>query len=65
MAIRPRDIAVSLPTPARAARWPSARMREALSGVGLLTPTVLLLLGLVLYPFCYAIWLGFTDKAVG
>jgi ABC-type sugar transport system permease subunit len=31
----------------------------------LLTPTVLLLLGLVLYPFCYAIWLGFTDKTIG
>jgi ABC-type sugar transport system permease subunit len=28
-------------------------------------PTVLLLVGLVLYPFVYAIWLGFTDKAVG
>jgi ABC-type sugar transport system permease subunit len=39
--------------------------RESLQGVGLLTPTVLLLLGLVLYPFCYAIWLGFTDKTIG
>ena len=65
MAIRPRDIAVSLPTPARAARWPSARAREALAGVGLLTPTLVILLGLVLYPFFYAIWLSFTDKSVG
>jgi multiple sugar transport system permease protein len=39
--------------------------REWVQGVGLLMPTVLLLLGLVLYPFLYAIWLGFTDKAVG
>jgi multiple sugar transport system permease protein len=40
-------------------------MRESLAGVGLLTPTLLLLLGLVLYPFFYAIWLAFSDKAVG
>ncbi|MGH7300984.1 MAG: hypothetical protein ACREJE_11270, partial [Candidatus Rokuibacteriota bacterium] len=33
--------------------------------MGLLLPTVLILLGLVLYPFVYAIWLAFTDKAVG
>ncbi len=33
--------------------------------MGLLAPTVLILLGLVLYPFCYAIWLAFSDKAVG
>ncbi len=39
--------------------------RESIQGVGLLAPTMLILLGLVLYPFCYAIWLAFTDKAVG
>jgi multiple sugar transport system permease protein len=39
--------------------------RESLQGMGLLTPAVLILLGLVLYPFCYAIWLGFTDKTIG
>jgi ABC-type sugar transport system permease subunit len=33
--------------------------------MGLLLPTVLLLIGLVLYPFFYAIWLAFSDKAVG
>jgi ABC-type sugar transport system permease subunit len=33
--------------------------------MALLAPTVLLLVGLVLYPFLYAIWLGFTDKTVG
>ena len=65
MAIRPRSIAVALPAPARPGRWPSARARESLGGVGLLTPTLLILLGLVLYPFCYAIWLAFTNKAVG
>jgi multiple sugar transport system permease protein len=40
-------------------------MRESLSGMGLLLPTVLILIGLVLYPFFYAIWLAFSDKAVG
>ncbi len=39
--------------------------RESIQGIGLLAPTVLILLGLVLYPFFYAIWLSFTDKAVG
>jgi multiple sugar transport system permease protein len=65
MAIRHRSIAVAVPAPPRAVRWPSARVRESLGGIGLLTPTVLILLGLVLYPFFYAIWLAFTDKAVG
>jgi multiple sugar transport system permease protein len=65
VAIRPRSVAVALPAPARPARWPSARAREALGGMGLLAPTVLILIGLVLYPFFYAIWLAFTDKAVG
>ena len=65
MAIRHRSVAVTLPAPARPARWPSARTRESLSGIGLLAPTVLILIGLVLYPFFYAIWLSFTDKTVG
>ena len=39
-------------------------MRESLGGIGLLAPTVLILIGLVLYPFFYAIWLAFTDKTV-
>jgi ABC-type sugar transport system permease subunit len=65
VATRPRSIAVSIPAPAQPARWPSARARESLGGMGLLLPTVLILVGLVLYPFFYAIWLAFTDKAVG
>jgi len=65
VAIRHRSVAVALPAPARPARWPSARTRETLGGIGLLAPTVLLLLGLVLYPFFYAIWLAFSDKTVG
>ena len=65
MAIRHRSVAVTLPAPARPARWPSVRTRESLGGIGLLAPTVLILIGLVLYPFFYAIWLAFTDKTVG
>ena len=65
MAIRHRSVAVALPAGSRSARWPSARARETLAGIGLLTPTVLLLVGLVLYPFFYAIWLAFSDKTVG
>jgi len=41
------------------------RTRESLGGMALLAPTVLILIGLVLYPFFYAIWLAFTDKTVG
>lgn len=65
MAIRHRSVSVTLPAPARPARWPSVRTRESLGGIGLLAPTVLILIGLVLYPFFYAIWLAFTDKTVG
>jgi ABC-type sugar transport system permease subunit len=65
VAIRHRSAAVALPAPARPAWWPSVRTRESLGGMALLTPTVLLLVGLVLYPFFYAIWLAFSDKAVG
>ena len=65
MAIRHRSVAVALPVPARPASWPSVRTRESLGGMGLLAPTVLILIGLVLYPFFYAIWLAFSDKTVG
>jgi multiple sugar transport system permease protein len=68
MATRERSVAVATagigPAVGRSRRLSTFHW-ESLQGVGLLTPTVLLLLGLVLYPFCYAIWLGFTDKAVG
>ena len=65
MAIRHRSDAIAVPFPARHVRRLSARTREAFAGMGLLAPTVLLLIGLVLYPFTYAIWLGFSDKVVG
>jgi ABC-type sugar transport system permease subunit len=59
-------VAVPIPgAPARRISRLSLAWREALGGMTLLSPTVLILLGLVLYPFCYAIWLSFSDKAVG
>src|SRR5688572_9088015 len=67
MAMTERSVAVAA-APGVAAEGRSRVIwlrRDSFHGVALLTPTVLLLLGLVLYPFCYAIWLGFTDKAVG
>jgi ABC-type sugar transport system permease subunit len=36
-----------------------------LGGLMLLSPALLILLGLVVYPFFYAIWLSFLDKSVG
>ncbi len=65
MAIRQRSIAVALPAPPRSARRSSPRSREEWGGKALLLPTVLMLVGLVLYPFFYAIWLAFTDKTIG
>ena len=66
MAIRQRSMAVALPSTATVTRRRfSARSREELGGKLLLLPTVLMLVGLVLYPFFYAIWLSFTDKTIG
>ena len=67
MATRERSLAVAAAAAAPAEKGPRSILlrRESLQGVGLLTPTVLILLGLVLYPFCYSIWLGFTDKTIG
>jgi ABC-type sugar transport system permease subunit len=68
MATRERSlpgVQAARPAVATRARPPSWMRRDALQGVSLMLPTVLLLIGLVLYPFFYAIWLAFTDKAVG
>ena len=39
--------------------------RNALWGYALVVPALILLIGLVAYPFFYAIWLAFSDKAIG
>jgi hypothetical protein len=51
VAIRHRSVTVAVPVPVGHARRFSARTRESLGGMGLLAPTVLILIGLVLYPF--------------
>ena len=65
MAIRQRAVAVALPSPRVAPRRWSARSREEWGGKALLLPTVLMLVGLVLYPFFYAIYVSFTNRVVG
>src|SRR4051812_25692778 len=61
MAIRAERIAT---TDARRPWWNIAR-RQALSGYLLVLPVCLVLLGLVAYPFIYAIWISFTSRVVG
>jgi multiple sugar transport system permease protein len=51
-------------SPARRPRL-SATAQHALFAYGLVLPTVLLLLGLVGYPFFYAIFISFTNRVVG
>src|SRR5262245_50181849 len=65
MAMTERSVAVAGSATRVERRRLTPALRESLQGVGLMTPTLLLLFGLVLYPFVYAIWLAFTDKAVG
>ena len=43
----------------------SAATQDKIFAYGLVLPVVLLLLGLVAYPFFYAIWVSFTNRVVG
>ena len=52
--------AAVLPKP----RW-RAGLRLSLFAYALVAPVVLLILGLVAYPFLYAIWVSFTDQVIG
>lgn len=45
--------------------WSSVYRQEVIWGWVLLGPAILMMLGLVAYPFLFAIWLSFTDKSVG
>lgn len=68
MIARRTSIAVEAPIEVVAKRKPtrlSHYQRETIGGLLLLAPALLILLGLVVYPFLYAIWLSFVDKAVG
>ncbi len=63
MALIGREWAARKPEPGRP--WLSVHRQEVLWGWTLLGPAILILLGLVAYPFLYAVWLSFSDKAVG
>ena len=68
MIARRRSVAVEAPFETVAERKPvrlSRKNREMIGGLLLLSPVLLIMLGLVVYPFTYAIWLGFHEKAVG
>jgi multiple sugar transport system permease protein len=68
MITRPRSIATPVPIETVSGRKPaflSRYRRELLGGMLLLSPALLILLGLVAYPFFYAIWLSFFEKSVG
>jgi multiple sugar transport system permease protein len=43
----------------------SGRLRMRLFAYALVAPTVLLILGLVAYPFLFAVWVSFTDQVIG
>ena len=61
----PASAAVPLPAVAVRRRGLRAGTREALFAYALVAPAVLLLAGLVAYPFFYAIFISFTDLVVG
>jgi ABC-type sugar transport system permease subunit len=68
MIAKQRSIATRAPVETvaggRVGQW-SRHRRELIGGLLLLTPALLILLGLVIYPFLYAIWLSFLEKSVG
>lgn len=68
MVARNRSVTIPLPLGTATAGKPtfwSRYRREVLGGLLLLSPALLILTGLVIYPFVYAIWLSFSDQMVG
>ncbi len=66
--VNARGVAASSSTaePARGGwRGLTAAVQEKLYAYGLVLPVVLLLAGLVAYPFFYAVYVSFTDRVVG
>lgn len=49
----------------RRARWLNASRRVHLFAYAMVLPAIVLILGLVAYPFFYAIYVAFTDRMVG
>ena len=60
----PRSIASGDADAVRLPRF-SASVQTRIFAYGLVLPVVLLLLGLVAYPFFYAIYVAFTDRVIG
>jgi multiple sugar transport system permease protein len=56
-------VATAAPRPGR--RLLTLSRRNSLLGYGLVAPVVLCLLVLVFYPFAFAVWISFTDRAIG
>jgi multiple sugar transport system permease protein len=50
---------------AAAHRWQIIRGRDATQGYIMVAPAIILLIVLVAYPFCLALWLSLTNKTVG
>ncbi len=46
-------------------RWQIIRGRDATQGYIMVAPAIILLIVLVAYPFCLALWLSLTNKTVG
>ncbi len=59
------DVQMSQQAHARAAARSPARKREAYQGYLLVTPILILLASLIVWPFFNAIWLSMTDKLIG
>lgn len=51
--------------PSRAGGWLTANRRTQAFAYGLVLPVVVLILGLVAYPFFYAVYVAFTDRVIG
>ena len=62
-----RVASVTAPAETAASRSPgmSYSLQTKIFAYGLVLPVVLLLIGLVAYPFFYAIYVSFTDRVIG
>ena len=68
MLARQRTITTRVPLGTAAEKKPARlrrAQRELIGGLVLLVPALCILIGLVVYPFFYAIWLSFVEKTVG
>ncbi len=64
MALRQQSASLGTAIGSKPVAW-GRQKRELIGGLLLLSPALVILVGLVIYPFLYAIWLSFLDKSVG